>query len=69
MDWSSGTTGIYLVGDGGATLSTQEDMSLVSNNPLYAEANEVPEPSGVLLMASGLFGLGAMRRKRKKRIR
>jgi hypothetical protein len=66
MDWSSGTTGVYLVGDGGATLTTQEDMSLVSNNPLYATATEVSEPSGVLLMSASLLTVGFLRRKKRQ---
>ena len=66
MNWSSGTTGVYLVGDGGATLTTQEDMSLVSNNPSYATATEVSEPSGVLLMSASLLTVGFLRRKKRQ---
>jgi hypothetical protein len=54
--------GVYLVADGGATLTTQANMSLVANNP-NAAINNVSGPVGALLMTAGLFGLGAVRRR------
>ena len=63
MDYTSPNYAVYLVADGGATLTTQQDMSLVANNP--NAAINVSEPTGAVLMAAGLLGLGAVRRRKQ----
>jgi len=66
-DYASANFSVFLVGDGGATLTTQNDLSLTQNNPNspYNATTDVPEPAGILLLASGLFGLAMVKRKRK----
>jgi hypothetical protein len=60
-DYSGVTYAVYLVGDGGATLTTQANMSLVENNP-NAAINNVPVFTfGASLLAMGIAGF----RKRK----
>ena len=58
--FSDESYGVFLVGDGGATLSTQKDMSLVANNPIHATS--VPEPTGIALFGAGLLGLGVVKK-------
>ena len=66
-DYSGADLGVFLVGDGGATLTTQNDLSLTANNANspYNATKDVPEPAGILLLASGLFGLAMVRRNKK----
>jgi len=54
-DYTSVNVGIFLVSDGGATLSVPSE-----NGSLQ----DVPEPAGALILASGLFGLAMLRRKK-----
>jgi hypothetical protein len=61
--FSDESYGVFLVADGGATLTTQRNMSLVSNNP---NAVSVSEPTGAALMGLGLLGMGMLRRRTKK---
>jgi hypothetical protein len=69
MDHPSGITitttnpvlGVYLVSDGGTTLSSQQDPSINANNA-NAPAADVSSPALLGLMSLGLFGFAARRR-------
>jgi len=60
-DSKSANASVFLISDGGATLSSQLDPTLMENNPNYATA--VSEPGAMLLLGAGLFGLMMARRK------
>jgi hypothetical protein len=64
VDYKSSRVAVYLVSDGGATKSTQEDMSLVSNNPNFAVS--VSEPLSMTIFGLGLLGLATSRKGKKK---
>jgi MYXO-CTERM domain-containing protein len=55
------TFGVYLVSDGGTTLSSQMDPSINANN-VNAPAADVSAPALLGLMGLGLFGFAARRR-------
>jgi MYXO-CTERM domain-containing protein len=63
--WGSGTkVGVWLVSDGGTTLSSQSDPAMNANNAA-APINEVSAPALLGLMGLGLFGFAARRRNAK----
>jgi hypothetical protein len=59
--------GVYLVSDGGTTLSSQNDPSINANNAKSANyvAENVSAPTLLGLMSLGLFGFAARRRNAK----
>jgi hypothetical protein len=61
LNSSSSSFGVYLVSDGGTTLSSQQDPSINSNNA-NAPAADVSAPALLGLMSLGLFGFAARRR-------
>lgn len=69
---SAYNVGVFLVSDGGTTLSSQNDPSLNQNNPNYAEAGagpgatSVPEPTSLAILGAGLMGFAFSRRKKQK---
>lgn len=69
---SSVAYGVFLVADGGATKTTQENMALTANNPnstAYASsATSVPEPTSMAILGLGLLGLGAARMSKKSKV-
>lgn len=54
--------GVYLVSDGGTTLSSQQDPSINANNA-NAPTSDVSAPALLGLMGLGLFGLASLRRR------
>lgn len=65
--YSSNTIGVFLVSDGGTTLSSINDPSLNINNPnapVNAAPTEVNAPSAFSLSALMLCGFAAYRRKK-----
>jgi hypothetical protein len=58
---SISTAGVFLVSDGGTTLSSQLDPSINANNTA-APINDVSAPALLGMMSLGLFGLAARRR-------
>lgn len=62
-DYYNAAYSVFLVGDGGATLTTQEDMSLVANNP--NAANNVSAPSAVTMLSGLLLLLVGWGNRRK----
>ena len=63
LDATASSRGVYLVADGGATLTTQEDMSLVENNANARLAN-VSAP-GAVMAGLGLLSLSGLKRRKK----
>jgi hypothetical protein len=59
-DYFTGQYGVYLVSDGGTTLSSQLDPSININNAA-APINDVSAPALLGLMGLGLFGFAARR--------
>jgi hypothetical protein len=55
---------VFLVSDGGTTLSSQNNPSINANNA-NAPINDVPAPALLGLMGLGLFGFAARRRNAK----
>jgi len=69
LDISSAYNGVFLVSDGGTTLSSLNDPSLNANNanaPINNPVVDVSEPAGLGVLAAGL--LGVMFARRKKRV-
>ena len=62
LDATAASRGVYLVADGGATLTTQEDMSLVENNANARLAN-VSAP-GAVMAGLGLLSLAGLKRRK-----
>jgi hypothetical protein len=60
-NYSNDAFGVYLVSDGGTTLSSINDPSLNANNA-NAPAS-VPLPATAALLGLGLLGFGARRKK------
>lgn len=62
LNFSIGDAGVFLVSDGGTTLSSQLDPTINANNVNNAPAVDVPAPTimGGLL---ALFGLASLRRR------
>jgi hypothetical protein len=63
-DYQHGDHGVFLVSDGGTTLSSQQDPSINANNAA-APINNVSAPALLGLMGLGLFGFAARRRSLK----
>jgi hypothetical protein len=63
-DYKTDSRGIFLVSDGGTTLSSQNDPSINANNA-NAPINDVSAPALLGLMSLGLFGFAARRRNAK----
>lgn len=66
---SSDSFGVYLVSDGGTTLSSIENPSLNINNPeapVNNATSSVPVSSSFILMGLAMAGFGSSLRKRKK---
>jgi hypothetical protein len=62
--YADASYGVFLVSDGGATKTTQDDMSLMANNPNSPyNATAVPEPAGLAMLVAGLFMLAFKRRR------
>jgi hypothetical protein len=66
------TFAVFLVADGGATKTTQENMALTANNPnstaYVSSATSVPEPTSMAILGLGLLGLGAARMSKKSKV-
>lgn len=60
-DWYASSFGVYLVSDGGTTLSSQLDPSLNSNNA-NAPTTDVSSPALLGLIGLGLLGFASRRR-------
>ena len=67
-DRTTSTSGVFLVSDGGNTLTTQENMDMTSVNPNSpVHAVSVSEPPSAMIGLLGLAGLAFnMRRRRNK---
>jgi parallel beta-helix repeat protein len=59
-DYTDNSYGVYLVSDGGTTLSSQQDPSINANNANAPAAN-VSAPVLLGLMSLGLFGFASRR--------
>jgi MYXO-CTERM domain-containing protein len=60
-NYKSGYVGMFLVSDGGTTLSSRQDPSINANNA-NAPINDVSAPALLGMMGLGLFGFVARRR-------
>jgi len=63
-DFSRSSAGVYLVSDGGTTLSSIENPELNSNNASAPVNTAVPEPSSLALLGLTLMGFASVKRKK-----